>query len=351
MNLKTIKTLFFALGIVAINSCSGENAKVKRSFYWWQAGNLNNYESHFFEEAQAEKLYVKVFEIMNDELEGNIPVTKSYMKMPSSFLKNTEIVPCIFVENDVISKTTDDQLATLAENTVFLVNKFLNEKLKKNLSDKVNCDELQIDCDWLESSKDQYFKFLKEIKKHWDKSLSCTLRLYPYKFNEKMGVPPVDRAMLLCYNLLDPRSNNDKNSILDLQELEKYVITDKKYPLPLDVGLPAYSSCYVFSNGQFDEVKHGLSSDLESICLPSEDNLWYTVKSDTSLNYSYYKKGNRLKIERVSEEVLLKATEIIVENVEFGNDMTVALYHLDEQELINYNHETLDSVYLLFDKR
>ena len=345
------KALFISLVFIGLASCSGETREVKRAFYYWKAGDLNNYEAHFFEEAKAEKLYVKIFEITNDDLQGSIPIAKSYMKLSTEFIKSTEIVPCIFVENDVISKSTDEQLIDLAENTVFLVKKFLDDKLIKNSADKIRCNELQIDCDWMESSKNQYFKFLEAIKKHWDKELSCTLRLYPYKFEELMGVPPVDKVMLLCYNLLDPRTNNEKNSILDLQELEKYIVTDKTYPLPLDIGLPTYSSCYQFSNGQFDEISHGVSSNLEQACLPSDDYLWYTVKTDTSLDYHYYKKGQRLKIERVTAETLLAATKLIVENIELAEVPTVALYHLDENELINYNHETLDSIYLLFNQR
>ena len=81
------------------------------------------------------------------------------------------------------------------------------------------------------------------------------------------------------------------------------------------------------------------------------DQLWYTVKADTSIGYHYYKKGQRLKIERVSAATLLAATRLIVDNITLDRAPTVALYHLDENELINYNHETLDSVFLLFNQR
>lgn len=338
--------------ITGLVSCSdGASGPVKRGFYFWQSGDLNNYEEHYLKETNAEKLYVKIFEVTNDEIEGAIPVTKSYMELPTRILSETEIIPCIFIENEVIAKSTDDQLEQLAENTVFLTKKFLDEKLPKVAGDKVTCEEIQIDCDWMESDKEEYFKFLKAIKKHWDKKLSCTLRLYPYKFTEAMGVPPVDRAMLLCYNLLDPKTNNNKNSILNLQEMKKYIETDKAYPLPLDVALPTYSSCYIFENAKFEEVQHGISKELEGACHAGDDNLWFTVKSDTVIHYEYYEKGQRLKIERVSDELLLEATQLVIDNVTFSDAFTVALYHLDENELVNYDHETLDAVFQLFDER
>lgn len=327
------------------------NHKVNRAFYFWKSDWLGESEEEIFHDAGANKLYVKIFEITLDEMEGAIPVSKSFTQLSSAMLRGSEIVPCIFMENEVLAQSTNEQLDELAKNTVFLTKKYLATKLKRHQADKLKCTELQIDCDWMESSKEQYFYFLKCLKKYTDKTLSCTLRLYPYKFRNKMGVPPVDRVMLLCYNLLNPRSEVNKNSILDLGELKKYLVTDQAYPLPLDVSLPTYSSCYVFSNGQFDAVYHGIPENLESICLPSEDGLWFIVQQDTTLESNYFKKGQRLRIERVGSKQLLEATRLIVEHVPLGENATVGLYHLDENELKHYSHETLDSVFLLFDLR
>ena len=75
-----------------------------------------------------------------------------------------------------------------------------------NSKNKISCQEIQIDCDWTKSTKDKYFYLLKKIKELSKKEISCTLRLYPYKYPEIMGVPPVDKAMLMCYNLIKPLS-------------------------------------------------------------------------------------------------------------------------------------------------
>lgn len=346
-------SLAILIGILCfLSACSGsESKKVARGFYYWKSGSISIFEEHIFQEAEATKLYLKIFEISMDDLKGAIPVSKAHLQLPPKFVKNVEIVPCIFVENEVIAKSTKEQLEELAKNTVALTNKFLDDKLKQDKGAVITCTEIQIDCDWMASSKSKYFEFLEAVKKQTDKKISCTLRLYPYKFRDKMGVPPVDRVMLLCYNLLNPKDHSDKNTILDLHELEKYLQTKTKYPLPLDIGLPAYSSCYKFTNGQFDEVSHGVPEELEGICLESSDGLWFTVAKDTSFQSNYYKQGQRIKIERVSPKVLLDAARSILKNVSLDSEMTVTIYHLDQTELKQYNHETLDAVYQLFDKR
>ena len=150
------KALFISLVLIGLASCSGDSEEVKKAFYYWKASDLNNYESHFFEEANAEKLYVKIFEITNDDLQGAIPIAKSYLKFPTDFIGRVEIIPCVFVENEVIEKSTNKQLNELAENTVFLVNKFIDEKLKENQNDELICNELLI----------EIFRFEKDILDH-----------------------------------------------------------------------------------------------------------------------------------------------------------------------------------------
>lgn len=347
-----VNQLFLLTSLIALlSACSGNSYTHTRGFYYWKSGGVTEFEEHIFKESDASKLYVKLFEVTLDEVEGIIPVDKIYADFSEDFLGKTEVVPCVFIENDVIARSENKELEELVENILFLVDKYINDKLKEKKTAEITWKEIQIDCDWMKSSKDKYFQFLSYLKEKTDKRLSCTLRLYPYKFQEEMGIPPVDRAMLLCYNLLNPQTNPDKNSILDIQELKKYINGAKKYPLPLDVGLPIYSSCYKFVNGQFDEVEHDVPDGLEGACLPSEDGLWFTVEKDTSIHYNYYRKGQKLKIERVPKKLLIEASTFIRDKVELESSSTIAIYHLDQSELKNYTHETLDSVFFLFDQR
>lgn len=347
MQFKSILVIFICALLVIESGCSSGGAEPKRAFYYWQSYKLSDFEEHIYKEAKADKLYLKLFEVTMDELAGPIPMDKVYGKFSESFLKDTEVVPCVFIDNDVIAHSSETELNDLAENVVFLVEKYMTEKIHESKGKSVPYLEIQIDCDWMKSSKDKYFSFLKKLKSLTDKKLSCTLRLYPYKFRKDMGVPPVDRVMLLCYNLLNPTTNPTKNTILDMEELNKYLKGAGEYPLPIDIGLGIYSSCYKFVNGQFDEVEHEVPLELENACISNED-YWYTVKRDTSIDYNYYRKGQRLKIERVSQDLLIEASACIKEYVPLDNDATIAIYHLDQDELKNYSHESLDSIFSVF---
>lgn len=104
--------------------------------------------------------------------------------------------------------------------------------------------EIQIDCDWTLKTKVNYFAFLNALKKISHKTISCTLRLYPFKYPEIMGTPPVDKATLMCYNLTKPLESENKNSILDNNELRSYLKNTEKYPIHLDIALPLFSMMY-----------------------------------------------------------------------------------------------------------
>ncbi|WP_449399704.1 hypothetical protein [Chryseobacterium wanjuense] len=56
-------------------------------------------------------------------------------------------------------------------------------------------NEIQIDCDWTAGIRDDYFKFLKELKKVSGKEITCTLRLHQVKDKNLTGIPPVEKSI------------------------------------------------------------------------------------------------------------------------------------------------------------
>ena len=136
-----------------------------------------------------------------------------------------------------------------------VINKYCYYENYDKTKDKIfDFNEIQIDCDWTKYSKEKYFYLLKKIKELSDKKLSCTLRLYPYKYPDIMGVPPVDKATLMCYNLIKPLSQQNKNSILDIEELKKYLNEKKSSPLHLDIVLPTFYWTQLYQNNQFVQL-------------------------------------------------------------------------------------------------
>ncbi len=253
-------------------------------------------------------------------------------------------MPVVFIKNEVLIRSSKVELDSLAGNIVFLTLKYYNKRIGIQESVRRNgYKELQIDCDWTAKSRDNYFYLLRQLKKLSGATLSCTLRLYPYKYPQKMGVPPVDKAMLMCYNLVGPLENEDKNSILDNKELKSYLNTSGSYPLHLDFALPVYSWMMVYRNERFSGILGGDNHLLETF-RPLKP-LWYEAQKDTVVEDFYLRAGDKIKYEEVSATHLREAVKLLKENTSLDDSITVALFQLDEKTLKKYSHETLRSLY------
>lgn len=339
------KILFAALFACILFSCKQNKPEtVERAFYYWKSNewHFSEIEKKILDSAQVTKVYVKFFEVEKNDVMGNIPISKtslSFYDIQDSFT----YVPTVYLHNDVFSKIDKGSLDTLANNVNYLIDKYVNDKMEPNL-----VTEYQMDCDWTPSTKDNYFYFLNKIKELSGKKISCTLRLYPYKYKDKMGVPPVDRAMLMCYNLINPMKNHDKNSILDIDELSSY-LGDYNYPLHLDVALPLYSWAHVYQNNQFVQVLYADIKELKKYLKPQKD-LWYEVTEDIEVNDFYLRKGDKIKIEEMSADYINKAIAVITKKVPFDKNITVSFFHLDETQLSPYTNEEISAFYTGFTK-
>lgn len=346
------KMLLLGMLSVFLFSCKNDNKveNVERAFYFWKSdkSSLDENELKIIDTLKIKKMYVKFFEVKYDETMGNIPISKtnfySDMWYDSSRKKDSLIiVPTVFIKNDVFIKSRKHELDTLASNINHLIAKFYKEKF----ANYNNYQELQIDCDWTLKSKDNYFYFLKVLTNLSKKELSCTLRLYPYKYRTKMGIPPVKRATLMCYNLIQPFSDDSKNSILDINELESYLSVDEKYPLHLDVALPIFSWAHHY---QYDEFKGFINLDkdfLKKACV-KKSNLWFEVKKDTTINNVYFRIGDKIKFEDISENTIRDAIDKLKSNLKFDKTTTITFFHLDSTISNKFHYETLNSFYTSF---
>jgi len=326
--------------ILTFVSCTDSSVSIQRGIYFWEndTSSLTDENTEALESLEIEKLYVKVFEV-DRENERNKPIAKSSLEIKPRAIKNREVIPCVFILNKVFIESSREELDELATNVVRLTEKYLDEKLSKS---PIPFSEIQIDCDWSEKSQGNYFYFLRKVKELSKKSISCTLRLYPYKFHENMGTPPVDRATLMCYNLLNPLKNPDNNTILDVEEMSKYLDTEIDYPVPLDVALPVYSWMQCYDRDRFKGVIHGPIEQYENLMV-HDHGLWYSMKTDTVISTIYVRKGDRIKMERVSEKELTKAVDLIKKSGILKKDVVFSYFHLTSQELKFYSYEKLHS--------
>ncbi|XZF14135.1 hypothetical protein ACTHGU_20345 [Chitinophagaceae bacterium MMS25-I14] len=334
--------------MASCNTRPQRSVAIKRGFYYWKNDvySLNDTEQKYIDTLRVQKLYVKFFELeRNEALDMVVPVAKTgFHYWKSDKRPDPEIVPVVMIRNEILLHITHSELDTLAGNILFLTEKYYKDRFG---SLNTQFAELQMDCDWTVRTKDNYFYLLRKLKQKSGRRLSCTLRLYPYKYPGNMGVPPADRAMLMCYNLVNPLKNADKNSILDISELKKYLSGGKRYPLSLDVALPAYSWIQVYQNNVFAGVIHNEPDSLKSILKP-EDHLWYRVLQDTVIGSMYLRAGDRLKYEQVTENDLAQAVSLIRKYVPLKDSATCAFFHLDYNELSFFNEKELDNLYHSF---
>lgn len=344
----------FFIGIaflLLLSSCRQNKIEnVERAFYYWKSMEygLRDEDQKYYDTLRVKKLYVKFFEVEHNETMGNIPISKNrldiYNYEGKSEKLNDGIIPTIFIKNEVFIKSSKSEIDTLISNVDFLVKKYKREhfRTKKN-----EIKEMQFDCDWTLKSKENYFYFLKEFYNKTKIDLSCTLRLYPYKYRTKMGVPPVKKVTLMCYNLIQPFDSNSKNSILDIEELKSYLTVEEKYPLHLDVALPVFSWCHHYQYDQFKRFTNLDANDLKKIA-KKQSALWYEVTKDSTINDVYYRQGDKIKFEEVTQNTVEEVIKTLKKKVEFDKETTVILYHLNADNLKSYNYETLDKFYTSF---
>ncbi|RZJ69080.1 hypothetical protein [Flavobacterium sp.] len=331
------KLMSLLLLSAVLSACSEKKpVKVERAFYYWKSDGLHQIEA--LRRLKTQKLYVKYFEIDFSGEMGAFPIDKTYSKgkIDSTFA----VVPTVFIRNEVFLKSSQGEIDTLAENVRFLIDKYVAYSNNKDIP-----AEWQFDCDWTPKSRDNYFRFLKKIKAISGKQISCTLRLYPFKYRTKMGVPPVDRAMLMCYNLIQPLEDKTRNSILDVDELKAYLTVDEKYPLPLDVALPIFSWMHLYHNGKFSGLVDGRINKFGAAVKKTKP-IWYEFVKDTVIDYEhYFREGDQIKFEEITTKQLFAAQKLLVEKLKLHGDVTVSLFHFDNEQLSAFKDDEIEKLY------
>lgn len=309
---------------------------MQRSFYYWRTVfNLTPTERKALTDLKVQNLYVKFFDVDWDAATRSAqPVAKSiFSQAPPASLT---VTPVVFITQEPLQKLDTIGLNTLAVNIAnLLANVSANNKLRLSA-------EVQIDCDWTQTTKAAYFHFLQRLKQQpffRGKTVSATVRLHQLKFISLNGVPPVDKGLLMCYNMGNLRHPQTKNSILDVAELKKYINNIDDYPLPLDVALPLFH-WWVLFNG---DTYKGLLREFEP------DGDWKNrrqieFRRDTTVNGYTFKAGEWLRREGSETTAVKEAVEAVAAKLN-GDGRTVILYHLSNRNLDKYPTHELESFY------
>ena len=334
--------LLVAFTLFVFFSCNekSELRKIEPSFYYWKSVlSLTDFEKQKLDSLKVKTIYLKFFDVDWDEQTRQPkPVAKlqaTNYRLQAGF----QIIPTVFITNECIQKIDSSQIAALAKNIYALI----LEIKQANHFDSI--PEIQIDCDWTQASKDKYFLLLNNLKQQTTNyKLSATIRLHQIKFLSKTGIPPVDRGLLMCYNMGNLKNPATKNSILETTELKKYIGNLATYPLPLDVAFPLFNWKVLYRNNIYTGLIQGLPDNAFSSAFCSKTGNRYLVLKDTLLQGYDLHKGDLIRDEQSNIKEVLAAADEISRHLK-NTRLRVSLYHLDSVILSKYSTHELESIY------
>lgn len=325
-------------------SCSPDvvNPPQRAVYYWKSAFHWQQADQQKSDRLGIERLYVKFFDVKFN------PATRAEAVAPldvqTPFPDSLTVVPVVYVTNDCLLKLTAEEMEWLAARIAEKVTEIW--KLGRGGAQP----EIQIDCDWTATTQDRYFSLLSELKLLFPKSIfSVTLRLYAFRYPEKMGVPPVERAMLMYYNMGELKSFSERNSILNNETAKTYLEPAGKYPLPLDIALPAFSWGVAFRNDQFLGLVRDLNVDIaeSSVIFSKFATNSYQCNRDTVWRRTFFREGDILRIESSEPEALLEAAHLTA-SLRDPSDGTVSFFQWHSPNFSSLADENLETVFAIF---
>lgn len=330
--------------LLIFNSCS--NSKPETGFYFWKTVfQLDTVENRALKEIAAKSIYTRIMDIDFDP-SGVQAVPISPITFSQPVPKEQALIPVVFINQRIFSEMDSLQIRALANKIV----PFVSAKIKQAGKEKFN--ELQLDCDWTQSSRDKFFyllNYLQELPDLKDVIISSTLRLHQVKNTVTSGIPPVKKVTLMCYNMGNLRQFGNQNSILNQQDLKTYLSgTLRNYPMQMDIALPLFQWFVVFRNNSYIGISKYISEqDINNTALFTRNpksNLFILI---TDLPKANLKKGDVVRFEQVTQDDLLQTAKFLRGELK-GKKHQIIFYHLDQATLANHGNAELQEIIRAF---
>lgn len=321
------------LCIILMVSCKPK-AKQDIAFYYWKSSFLlGRTEASALTDNNCKTLYIKYFDVVKED-----GITKPAAVIAfNSHLPKQRIVPVVFIKNIVFSETDSVQIENLARKSISLIEQI-------NFSNSISVDEVQWDCDWTEKTKGNYFCFLRRIKTIFKNRISATIRLHQIKYKSITGIPPVDKGVLMYYNMSEVTSGS-KNSIYDKNTANKYLNALRTYPLQIDIALPVFTWGIHSRNGEVVSLLNKMNetnftNDSNFISLEATN---FSVKHPCFKSGYYFQENDKIKIEYIKKEELVQMAEDIKSNLSTW-PAEIIFYDLDSLNLNRYDKSIFKEV-------
>ena len=329
------------IAMLLLTSCRSPR-RVDRGFYYWKSHvNLNSDDLRTFNKLNVKRIYIKLFDVVwNEEQRQAVPVAEA--RFATRIPRDFAVIPTVYITNETLKKLSSEDMPHLAGRIRHKVLSIMNN------AGIYDPDEFQVDCDWTLQTREKYFELLRSLRKDLGTAihLTATIRLHQIKYMERTGIPPVDRGILMAYNLESPADLRTKNSIIHFETAKAYLDRLGDYPLPLEIALPLYSLGAVF---QGDRLM-GLIADLTSAELEKSPDFVpsgshrYRAMSNTYLRGVPVYKNDHIRIDESDIQETLKVATYISQRLSTPHTRVI-LFDYNPQRIREVHHAPLEALY------
>lgn len=226
-----------------------------RSVYYWSTTlNMDSVKTAFMRNYDISRMYIRYFDVVADQSGRAVP--NATLKFATDVPQGIDIVPTVFVMPECLRQDRS-RLASLIVKRVVQMNE---------TNDVYNVKEIQIDCDWTQSTRQLYAEFMQAMMRECHSrhlKLSSTIRLHQLA----QTPPPADRGVLMMYNTGDATDIRCHEPILDMHDAAPYLPRLNDYKLKLSTAYPIFTWRILFRGGRFVGFIH---NDGEYPILPSD---------------------------------------------------------------------------------
>lgn len=238
-----------------------------RSVYYWSTTlNMDSVKTAFMRNNDISRMYIRYFDVVADQSGRAVP--NATLKFATDVPQGIDIVPTVFVMPECLRQDRS-RLASLIVKRVVQMNE---------TNDVYNVKEIQIDCDWTQSTRQLYAEFMQAMMRECHSrhlKLSSTIRLHQLA----QTPPPADRGVLMMYNTGDATDIRCHKPILDMHDAAPYLPRLNDYKLKLSTAYPIFAWRILFRGGRFVGFIHHegeypiLPSDSIALRQPSADDI------------------------------------------------------------------------------
>ena len=332
------------VAILLLAGCHHQPNQITRAVYYWKTDlSIDHIGYQQLDSLGIRKVYVRFFDVDLDAANKS-PVPVSPVVFDKGIPGDVACVPVIFIRNRVFTSLEIDSVPVLAKRMFRLMASICKANGK-------TIREMQLDCDWTTTTKDKYFLLAKTIGESCKTNgvkLSATIRLHQIKYLEKTGVPPVDRGMLMFYNMGKLEDTTTSNSIFDAATAMGYTSRIKTYPLPLDVVLPMFSWAVHMRDGKvigLPDIDAKMLVDTANFILDNATH--FTLKQDFKYKTVSFNKGDKLRIEKCGIAECNEAAKLVRQYLK-DEARTVSIFDFQPDNFFQNGRDSIRQVYERF---